>query len=154
MLGLIKKISKLDRILMCWWIFTGLTHMVLEGYFVFSPEFYKDKTHFYLAEVCKFLFLSFYWFNSFSKPLILHYWFEFDQTMHRERVQQRWFKICRTRFWSCFCRRNYSSIGGSCLPSYTVRIMFLYYYLSYHLPVCVFVCVCLNTNMAILAGTP
>lgn len=51
--GLIKKISKLERILMCWWIFTGLTHMVLEGYFVFSPEFYKEKTHFYLAEVWK-----------------------------------------------------------------------------------------------------
>ena len=31
--------------------------MILEGYFVFSPEFYKDKTGFYLAEVCKFLFL-------------------------------------------------------------------------------------------------
>ncbi|KAL9369684.1 hypothetical protein Peur_040883 [Populus x canadensis] len=33
---------------MCWWAFTGLTHVILEGYFVFSPEFYKD----YLAEVC------------------------------------------------------------------------------------------------------
>ncbi|KAI5679877.1 hypothetical protein M9H77_01104 [Catharanthus roseus] len=51
--GLFPKISKLDRVLMCWWIFTGLTHMVLEGYFVFSPEFYKDKTRFYLAEVWK-----------------------------------------------------------------------------------------------------
>lgn len=29
--------------------------MILEGYFVFSPEFYKDKTACYLAEVCKFL---------------------------------------------------------------------------------------------------
>lgn len=38
---------------MCWWAFTGLTHMVLEGYFVFSPEFYKDKSAFYLAEVWK-----------------------------------------------------------------------------------------------------
>lgn len=38
---------------MCWWAFTGLTHMILEGYFVFSPEFYKDKTGFYLAEVCE-----------------------------------------------------------------------------------------------------
>ncbi|KAK6937126.1 hypothetical protein RJ641_034156 [Dillenia turbinata] len=35
---------------MCWWAFTGLTHMILEGYFVFSPEFYKEKTGFYLAE--------------------------------------------------------------------------------------------------------
>ncbi|GMY26687.1 probable 3-beta-hydroxysteroid-Delta(8),Delta(7) -isomerase [Fagus crenata] len=44
---------KIDRWLMCWWAFTGLTHMILEGYFVFSPEFYKDKTGFYLAEVWK-----------------------------------------------------------------------------------------------------
>lgn len=51
--GRIRKISKLDRLLMCWWAFTGLTHIILEGYFVFSPEFYKDKTGFYLAEVWK-----------------------------------------------------------------------------------------------------
>ncbi|XP_062115422.1 probable 3-beta-hydroxysteroid-Delta(8),Delta(7)-isomerase [Humulus lupulus] len=39
---------------MCWWAFTGLTHMILEGYFAFSPEFYKDnKTACYLAEVWK-----------------------------------------------------------------------------------------------------
>lgn len=47
------KIAKIDRWLMCWWAFTGLTHMILEGYFVFSPEFYKEKTPFYLAEVCE-----------------------------------------------------------------------------------------------------
>ncbi|KAJ7010210.1 C-8,7 sterol isomerase [Populus alba x Populus x berolinensis] len=29
---------------------TGLTHLILEGYFVFWPEFYKDKTAHYLAE--------------------------------------------------------------------------------------------------------
>ncbi|KAK3409546.1 hypothetical protein EUGRSUZ_J01653 [Eucalyptus grandis] len=43
----------IDRILMCWWAFTGLTHMILEGYFVFSPEFFKDKSAFYLSEVWK-----------------------------------------------------------------------------------------------------
>ncbi|XP_059447758.1 probable 3-beta-hydroxysteroid-Delta(8),Delta(7)-isomerase [Corylus avellana] len=47
------KKSKIDRWLMCWWAFTGLTHMIVEGYFAFSPEFYKDKTGFYLAEVWK-----------------------------------------------------------------------------------------------------
>lgn len=57
--GRFHKISKLDRLLMCWWAFTGLTHMILEGYFAFSPEFYKEKTSFFLAEVCmSFLFLS------------------------------------------------------------------------------------------------
>ncbi|TXG48994.1 hypothetical protein EZV62_024869 [Acer yangbiense] len=51
--GRCAKIVKLDRWLMCWWAFTGLTHIILEGYFAFSPEFYKDKTGFYLAEVWK-----------------------------------------------------------------------------------------------------
>ncbi|CAN1848057.1 Probable 3-beta-hydroxysteroid-Delta(8),Delta(7)-isomerase [Linum perenne] len=47
-----RKIGKLDRLLMCWWAFTGLTHLILEGYFAFAPEFYKDKSGFFLAEVC------------------------------------------------------------------------------------------------------
>ncbi|MCD9643913.1 hypothetical protein HAX54_031798 [Datura stramonium] len=51
--GFVPKISKTDRVLMCWWIFTGLTHMVLEGYFVFTPDFYKKTTPVYLAEVWK-----------------------------------------------------------------------------------------------------
>ncbi|CAN1848054.1 Probable 3-beta-hydroxysteroid-Delta(8),Delta(7)-isomerase [Linum perenne] len=45
-----RKIGKLDRLLMCWWAFTGLTHLILEGYFAFAPEFYKDKSGFFLAE--------------------------------------------------------------------------------------------------------
>lgn len=51
--GKVSRISKTDRCLMCWWAFTGLTHIILEGYFAFSPEFYKDKSGFYLAEVWK-----------------------------------------------------------------------------------------------------
>ncbi|KAJ9548165.1 hypothetical protein OSB04_020708 [Centaurea solstitialis] len=51
--GRFPKISKLDKLLMCWWVFTGLTHMILEGYFVFTPEFYKQKNPTYLAEVWK-----------------------------------------------------------------------------------------------------
>ncbi|KAL8516528.1 hypothetical protein ACS0TY_014971 [Phlomoides rotata] len=51
--GRIRKITKVDRLLMCWWIFTGLTHIILEGYFAFTPEFYKVTTPHYLAEVWK-----------------------------------------------------------------------------------------------------
>ncbi|XP_068666061.1 probable 3-beta-hydroxysteroid-Delta(8),Delta(7)-isomerase [Aristolochia californica] len=51
--GRCAKIPKIDRLLMCWFIFTGLTHIILEGYFAFSPEFYKEKTPHYLAEVWK-----------------------------------------------------------------------------------------------------
>lgn len=51
--GWFHKKSKVNRVLMCWWIFTGLTHIILEGYFVFSPGFYKKTTPHYLAEVWK-----------------------------------------------------------------------------------------------------
>ncbi|KAL6996981.1 cholestenol Delta-isomerase [Sarracenia purpurea var. burkii] len=51
--GRLSKFQKIDRLLVCWWLFTGLTHMILEGYFVFSPEFFKEKTSCYLAEVWK-----------------------------------------------------------------------------------------------------
>jgi len=51
--GRCSKISAIDRILMCWMAFTGLTHLILEGYFVFSPNFYKLNSPFYLAEVWK-----------------------------------------------------------------------------------------------------
>uniref|UniRef100_A0A0C9RRV1 TSA: Wollemia nobilis Ref_Wollemi_Transcript_16932_919 transcribed RNA sequence n=1 Tax=Wollemia nobilis TaxID=56998 RepID=A0A0C9RRV1_9CONI len=51
--GRCSKISTIDRFLMCWWAFTGLTHMILEGYFVFAPDFYKLKSSVYLAEVWK-----------------------------------------------------------------------------------------------------
>ncbi|KAL5072067.1 hypothetical protein RYX36_022954 [Vicia faba] len=50
--GRLKK-TKVDRLLIFWWAFTSLTHLVLEGYFVFAPEFFKDNTGFYLAEVWK-----------------------------------------------------------------------------------------------------
>ncbi|MCO5581826.1 hypothetical protein L7F22_035715 [Adiantum nelumboides] len=40
-------------LLMCWWAFTGLTHFILEGYFVFTPDFYKKTTPIFLAEVWK-----------------------------------------------------------------------------------------------------
>nr|WEU38177.1 sterol 8,7 isomerase [Paris polyphylla] len=51
--GRSSKISKTDRFLMCWWAFTGLTHIILEGYFAFSPGFYKKKPSSYLDEVWK-----------------------------------------------------------------------------------------------------
>ncbi|XP_010249358.1 PREDICTED: probable 3-beta-hydroxysteroid-Delta(8),Delta(7)-isomerase [Nelumbo nucifera] len=51
--GWAPRISKTDRLLMCWFAFTGLTHIILEGYFAFSPEFFKEKSAHYLAEVWK-----------------------------------------------------------------------------------------------------
>lgn len=51
--GCFPKISKTDRLLMCWWIFTGLTHIILEGYFAFTPDFYQKKSPVYLAELWK-----------------------------------------------------------------------------------------------------
>ncbi|KAK9103997.1 hypothetical protein Scep_020841 [Stephania cephalantha] len=51
--GRFPRVSTTERWLMCWWAFTGLTHIVLEGYFAFSPQFYKDTTPCYLSEVWK-----------------------------------------------------------------------------------------------------
>ncbi|XP_021741792.1 probable 3-beta-hydroxysteroid-Delta(8),Delta(7)-isomerase [Chenopodium quinoa] len=51
--GLFSKTTKLERLLICWFTITGLIHMVVEGYFAFSPDFYKDKNGFFLAEIWK-----------------------------------------------------------------------------------------------------
>ncbi|OMP09214.1 Emopamil-binding protein [Corchorus olitorius] len=48
MLVVAGRVSKVDK-----WAFTRLTNIILEGYFAFSPEFYKDKTGFCMAEVWK-----------------------------------------------------------------------------------------------------
>jgi len=39
---------------MCWWAFTGLTHIVIEGTFVFAPGFFKNENPSYFDELCKF----------------------------------------------------------------------------------------------------
>lgn len=49
--GRCQKISKTERLLMCWWAYTGLTHIILEGYFAFVPDFYKKTS--YLDELWK-----------------------------------------------------------------------------------------------------
>ncbi|KAJ4720363.1 Sterol-8,7-isomerase [Melia azedarach] len=48
-----RRLSKTDRWLMIWWAVSGLIHIVHEGYWLFSPEFYKDKSANYFAEVWK-----------------------------------------------------------------------------------------------------
>lgn len=58
---------------MCWWIFTGLTHIILEGYFAFTPDFYKVKTPHYLAEVCKSLKTPVGGYPSVLTLLVEHY---------------------------------------------------------------------------------
>lgn len=42
-----------DRLLMCWFAFSGLTHIILEGYFVFTPNFFTFSKPHLLAEVWK-----------------------------------------------------------------------------------------------------
>ncbi|KAJ7973911.1 Sterol-8,7-isomerase [Quillaja saponaria] len=49
--GLLTKKTKFNRFLMCWWTVSGFTHLLFDGYIVVSPEFYKDNTAFYFAEV-------------------------------------------------------------------------------------------------------
>ncbi|MCL7041661.1 hypothetical protein MKW94_014821 [Papaver nudicaule] len=49
--GWCAKLSQTERLIMCWLAFSGLNHIILETYFVFSPEFYKDSS--FLADVWK-----------------------------------------------------------------------------------------------------
>lgn len=53
--GWCRRLSKTDRMLMCWWAFTGLTHIIIEGTFVFNPGFFKNESPNYFDEVCMFL---------------------------------------------------------------------------------------------------
>jgi len=40
---------------MCWWAFTGLTHILIEGPFVFTPNFFKKENPNFFDELCKLL---------------------------------------------------------------------------------------------------
>ncbi|OQU86562.1 probable 3-beta-hydroxysteroid-Delta(8),Delta(7)-isomerase [Sorghum bicolor] len=51
--GRCRGLSKTDRLLMCWWAFTGLTHIFIEGPFVFTPGFFRKENPNYLDEVWK-----------------------------------------------------------------------------------------------------
>lgn len=48
-----------------------------------------------------------------------------ENKLDRERIQQRWLKICCQRFCNCYCRRNNCSSRGSSFPSSSVRLNFL-----------------------------
>ncbi|TVU22341.1 hypothetical protein EJB05_32030, partial [Eragrostis curvula] len=47
------RLSKTDRLLMCWWAFTGLTHILIEGPFVFTPNFFQKENPNFFDEVWK-----------------------------------------------------------------------------------------------------
>ncbi|XP_047053470.1 probable 3-beta-hydroxysteroid-Delta(8),Delta(7)-isomerase [Lolium rigidum] len=51
--GRCDRLSKVDRLLMCWWAFTGLTHLVMEGPYVFTPGLYSKSNTNYFDEVWK-----------------------------------------------------------------------------------------------------
>ncbi|GLT70523.1 hypothetical protein SLA2020_425970 [Shorea laevis] len=38
---------------MCWWVFTGLVHTILDSFYVFSPIFYKNNTGSTLSKIWK-----------------------------------------------------------------------------------------------------
>ncbi|TKW12924.1 hypothetical protein SEVIR_5G067300v4 [Setaria viridis] len=47
------RLSRTDRLLMCWWAFTGLTHVVLEGAFLFTPDFFSKEEPNYFDDLFK-----------------------------------------------------------------------------------------------------
>uniref|UniRef100_K3XS16 EXPERA domain-containing protein n=1 Tax=Setaria italica TaxID=4555 RepID=K3XS16_SETIT len=56
------RLSRTDRLLMCWWAFTGLTHVVLEGPFLFTPDFFSKEDPNYFDDLCKYHRRSLYRF--------------------------------------------------------------------------------------------
>ncbi|KAL2929718.1 putative 3-beta-hydroxysteroid-Delta(8) Delta(7)-isomerase, partial [Bienertia sinuspersici] len=51
--GTFSKATKVERLLICWFTFSGLVHVIVEGYFVFTPNFYQDKAGDFLAKIWK-----------------------------------------------------------------------------------------------------
>ncbi|KAF8724003.1 hypothetical protein HU200_021009 [Digitaria exilis] len=47
------KFSKNYRLAMCWWAFTGVTHIVFEGYFLFTPDFVSKGNPNNIDELCE-----------------------------------------------------------------------------------------------------
>ncbi|CAO2207662.1 unnamed protein product [Urochloa humidicola] len=48
------RLSRTDRLLMCWWAFTGLTHVVLAGSFLFfTPDFFSKEDPSYFDDLFK-----------------------------------------------------------------------------------------------------
>jgi len=48
------RLSKTDRLLMGWWVFTALTHIVFETPFLFTPDFLSKENPNYFDETCEF----------------------------------------------------------------------------------------------------
>lgn len=44
----------MDRVVLCWWALTGLIHVFQEGYYVFTPDLFKDDSPNFMAEICKY----------------------------------------------------------------------------------------------------
>jgi hypothetical protein len=48
------RLSKTDRLLMGWWVFTALTHIVFETPFLFTPDFLSKENPNFFDETCEF----------------------------------------------------------------------------------------------------
>ncbi|XP_047053476.1 probable 3-beta-hydroxysteroid-Delta(8),Delta(7)-isomerase [Lolium rigidum] len=48
-----RRLSKADRLLMCWWAFTGVTHVLFQGFFLFTPDFFTRNNPNYFDELWK-----------------------------------------------------------------------------------------------------
>ncbi|KAJ4720362.1 Sterol-8,7-isomerase [Melia azedarach] len=51
--GLTQAKTKMDRVVLCWWALTGLIHVFQEGYYVFTPDLFKDDSPNFMAEIWK-----------------------------------------------------------------------------------------------------
>ncbi|XP_062183516.1 probable 3-beta-hydroxysteroid-Delta(8),Delta(7)-isomerase [Phragmites australis] len=51
--GRCRRLSKTDRLLICRWAFTGLTHSIMEGTFAVTPDFCRKENPSYFDEASK-----------------------------------------------------------------------------------------------------
>lgn len=47
------RLSRTDRLLMGWWLFTALTHLVFEPPFLFTPDFFSKENPNYFDDLCE-----------------------------------------------------------------------------------------------------
>ncbi|ONM30811.1 putative 3-beta-hydroxysteroid-Delta(8)Delta(7)-isomerase [Zea mays] len=52
------RLSRTDRLLMGWWLFTALTHLVFEPPFLFTPDFFSKENPNYFDDLCDYAIAS------------------------------------------------------------------------------------------------
>lgn len=64
--GSYKHLATKERLLVCWFLCTGLIHLIVEGAVVLDSKFYRDTSKNILSEICERLLREGFWERSGS----------------------------------------------------------------------------------------